>query len=403
MADFAHLHNHSEYSLLDGLSRIRPMVERIKELGMDALAITDHGALYGAIAFYKICRELGIKPIIGCEIYIAPGSRHDKTVEDKDYNHLILLARDITGYKNLMKIASISHLEGFYYKPRTDLSLLDKYSKGLICLSACLNGYLSEPLILGQDKEVKKRLHRHPNIEEQEKLNQKLIDLSKKYGVPLVATNDNHYINHDDAEAQEILLCIGTQTTIDTPNRRLSMITSPDFYIKSQDEMRAMFIDLPEALKNSVKIADQCNLELELGKWIMPKFEVPKGLSGKDYLRKLVYEGLENRYEQITPGIRERVEEELTVIIKKGYEAYFLIVADFVNWAKNKGISVGPGRGSAAGSVVSYALNITDVDPFFFNLPFERFLNPFRPSAPDIDLDFADTRRDEVIQYVISQ
>jgi len=394
------------------------MVERIKELGMDALAITDHGALYGAIAFYKICRELGIKPIIGCEIYIAPGSRHDKTVEDKDYNHLILLARDITGYKNLMKIASISHLEGFYYKPRTDLSLLDKYSKGLICLSACLNGYLSEPLILGQDKEVKKRLdrlleiygdnfyfelQRHPNIEEQEKLNQKLIDLSKKYGVPLVATNDNHYINHDDAEAQEILLCIGTQTTIDTPNRRLSMITSPDFYIKSQDEMRAMFIDLPEALKNSVKIADQCNLELELGKWIMPKFEVPKGLSGKDYLRKLVYEGLENRYEQITPGIRERVEEELTVIIKKGYEAYFLIVADFVNWAKNKGISVGPGRGSAAGSVVSYALNITDADPFYFNLPFERFLNPARPSAPDIDLDFADTRRDEVIEYVTSK
>lgn len=415
MADFVHLHNHSEYSLLDGLSRVEPMVDRAKELGMDALAITDHGALYGAIRFYKACKAANIKPIIGCEIYIAQGSRLDKTIDDKDYNHLILLAKDMAGYKNLLKIVSISHLEGFYYKPRTDIDLLSKYSEGLICLSACLNGYVAEPLMEGKQKEAEKRLEkltdiyeddfylelqRHPNIPEQEKLNGKLIELSQKYGVPIVATNDNHYIRNDDAEAQEILLCIGTQTTIDTPNRKLSMMSSPDFYIKSPDEMRAMFIDIPDAVKNSVKIAEKCNLELSLGKWIMPVFHVPNQKTEAEFLRELVYEGLKKRYDEITSEITERVEYELSIIIKKGYEAYFLIVQDFVNWAKDNKISVGPGRGSAAGSVVSYALNITDVDPFFFKLPFERFLNPYRPSAPDIDLDFADTRRDEVIAYV---
>ncbi|OGH45229.1 MAG: DNA polymerase III subunit alpha [Candidatus Levybacteria bacterium RIFCSPLOWO2_02_FULL_39_26] len=418
MADFVHLHNHSEYSLLDGLSKLKPMVERTRELGMDALAITDHGALYGAINFYKICKEAGIKPIIGCEIYIAQGSRHERTVEDKDYNHLILLAKNITGYRNLMKIVSISQLEGFYYKPRTDIKLLDEYREGLICLSSCLNGYVSEPLMTGHEAEAVKRalklrdiygedfyleLQRHPNIDDQEKLNQKLIEISKKHALPIVATNDNHYIKKEDAEAQEILLCIGTQTTIDTPNRKISMIDSPDFYIKSPSEMRAMFIDLPEAVKNSVKIAQECNVELELGRWIMPMFEVPGEKTGAEYLKELVYQGLRRRYKEITAEIEERVEYELSIIIKKGYEDYFLIVQDFANWAKNNGISVGPGRGSAAGSVVSYALNITDVDPFFFKLPFERFLNPFRPSAPDIDLDFADTRRDEVIQYVTSK
>ncbi len=391
------------------------MVERVKELGMDALAITDHGALYGAITFYKACRDVGIKPIIGCEIYVSNGSLHEKTVEEKDYNHLILLAKNLTGYKNLLKIASISNLEGFYYKPRTDIELLKKYSEGLICLSACLNGYVSEPLLKGQDQEANKRLkklveiyhddfylelQRHPNIPRQEKLNEKLIELSNKYGVPVVATNDNHYIKSEDAQAQEILLCIGTQTTIDTPNRKLSMISSPDFYIKSQDEMRAIFIDLPDALKNSVKIAEKCDLELELGRWIMPSFEVPRGKTAVDYLKTLVERGLKERYKNVTLEIKDRAKIELSVITKRGYEPYFLIVADFVNWAKRKGISVGPGRGSAAGSLVSYSLNITDVDPFFFKLPFERFLNPDRPSAPDIDLDFADTRRDEVIGYV---
>src|SRR3989344_2238250 len=415
MADFVHLHNHSEYSLLDGLSRVKQMVERVKELGMDCLAITDHGAMYGAIRFYKACREIGVKPIIGCEIYIAPGSRHDKSAEDKDYNHLILLARNIDGYKNLMKIVSASQLEGFYYKPRTDIELLKNHSEGLTCLTACLGGYISDPLMTNKTSEAERRLRqltdiykdnlylelqRHPNIAEQEDLNTKLIELSKKQGVPLVATNDNHYINRDDAEAQEILLCIGTQTTIDTPNRKLSMLSSPDFYIKSSDEMKATFMDIPEAIKNTVKIAESCELELPLGKWIMPIFQVPDKKPAADFLREQVEEGLKTRYKKLRKEIRERAEYELSTIIKKGYEAYFLIVADFVNWAKNNNISVGPGRGSAAGSVVSYALNITDVDPFYFNLPFERFLNPFRPSAPDIDLDFADTRRDEVIEYV---
>ncbi len=418
MADFVHLHNHSEYSLLDGLSRVGQMVERAKELGMSAIAITDHGALYGAIRFYKACKDAGIKPIIGCEIYITPGSRHDKTVDDKDYNHLILLAKNLAGYKNLMKIVSISHLEGFYYKPRTDIELLSKYSEGLICLTACLNGYISDPLMQNKDAEAAKRLERlseiygedlyielqkHPEIPEQDVLNSRLITLAKKYAVPIVATNDNHYIRHEDAEAQEILLCIGTQTTIDTPNRKLSMLSSPDFYIKSTDEMRAMFIEHPEAIENTVKIAEKCDLEIALGKWIMPIFEVPEGKSAADYLLEKVDEGLTLRYGKITQETRERVDYELSIIIKKAYEAYFLIVADFVNWAKDNGISVGPGRGSAAGSVVSYALRITDVDPFYFNLPFERFLNPLRPSAPDIDLDFADIRRDEVIEYVTSK
>ncbi len=415
MADFVHLHNHSEYSLLDGLSRVKPMVERAKELNMGALAITDHGSMYGAIKFYKASMEAGIKPIIGCEIYITPKTRFDKSSEDKEYNHLILLAKDITGYKNLMKIVSVAHLEGFYYKPRTDIQLLSEYSEGLICLSACLNGFVSDPLMHNQEEEAQKRLNKlvdiykddfylelqhHEKIPEQGVLNKKLIELSKKHGIPLVATNDNHYIRKEDAEAQEILLCIGTQTTIDTPNRKLSMIGAPDFYLKTADEMSAMFPQQPDAIQNTVKIAEKCNLELSLGKWIMPKFQVPDEKTAEDYLREQVYKGLKDRYGEVTDEIQERADYELSIILKKGYEAYFLIVADFVNWAKNNGISVGPGRGSAAGSIVSFALRITDVDPFFFKLPFERFLNPLRPSAPDIDLDFADTRRDEVIAYV---
>lgn len=415
MGDFVHLHNHSDYSLLDGLSKIGPMVARAQELGMDALAITDHGALYGTVNFYKECKNVAVKPIIGCEVYISPRSRLDKSVNDKDYNHLILLAKNDTGYKNLIKIVSISHLDGFYYKPRADIELLEKYKEGLICLSACVNGYVSEPLILGKDAEAEKRtrklieiyednfyfeLQRHANVEGQDKLNEKLISYSKKFGVPLVATNDGHYIAKQDAEAQEILLCIQTQTTINTPNRRLSMIDSPDFYLKSPSEMKAMFADIPEAIKNTIKVAEMCNLELALGKWIMPSFKVPKGLSAAQYLKKEVEKGLKKRFGEITQDIQERADYELQVITKKGYEAYFLIVADLVNWAKKQGISVGPGRGSAAGSIVSFALNITDVNPFYFRLPFERFLNPYRPSAPDIDLDFADTRRDEVIAYV---
>ncbi len=446
MADFVHLHNHSEYSLLDGLQKTKNMVAYAKELGMKALAITDHGNMYGAIKFYSACKAADIKPIIGCEIYVAKRSLHDKEAGvDKNYNHLILLAENDEGYRNLMRIVSVSWLEGYYYKPRTDLELLKKHREGLICLSACVNGYVAEPMTRGEDEEAEKRaiklndifgqnnfffeIQHHLNVPPQEGVNTKLLSLSKKLGIPVVATNDNHYTRPDDAEGQEALLCIQTQTTLLDNGKKLSMIDSPDFYIKTPEEMAKLFADVPEALENTVKIAERCNVEITLGKWHMPIFEVPDSLTPVDYLIKQVYEGAKKRYpvltkfpELFTEGYREfkdsptkkkdatdeetahyikdRIDYELTVIITKKYETYFLVVSDFVVWAKEHGIAVGPGRGSAAGSVISYVLLITDVDPFFFSLPFERFLNPLRPSAPDIDLDFADTRREEVIAYV---
>jgi DNA polymerase III subunit alpha len=417
MSDFVHLHNHSEFSLLDGLQKTKNMVDYAKSIGMKALAITDHGNMYGVIKFYKACIDAGIKPIIGCEIYVAKRSLHDKEAGvDKDYNHLILLAENETGYKNLMKIVSVSYLDGYYYKPRVDIPLLEKYHEGLICLSACVNGYVSEPLTRNEDNVAEQRalklakifgennffleIQHHLDVPPQEPVNKKLLKLSKKLGIPLVATNDNHYTRKEDAEAQEALLCIQTQSTLLDKDRKLSMVSSPDFYIKTAEEMEKLFIDTPEAIINTIKIADRCNVEITLGKWHMPVFAVPEGFTAAEYLTKLVNEGVQKRYKDITKQIQERVDYELSVIIKKKYETYFLVVSDFVNWAKDHGIMVGPGRGSAAGSVVSYALRITDVDPFFFNLPFERFLNPLRPSAPDIDLDFADIRRDEVIEYV---
>jgi len=446
MAEFVHLHNHTEYSLLDGLSKVKNVVAYAKELGMKSLAITDHGNMYGTIKFYSACKAAGIKPIIGCEIYVAKRSLHDKEAGvDKNYNHLILLAENETGYKNLMKIVSISYLEGYYYKPRTDLALLEKYHEGLICLSACVNGYVSEPLMHNEDATAEERaiklntifgqdnfyleMQHHLNVPPQEPVNEKLLKLSKKLGIPIVATNDNHYTKPDDAEGQEALLCIQTQSTLLDTNRKLSMVSSPDFYLKTAEEMEKLFIDTPEAIENANKIAERCNVEIILGKWHMPIFEVPGGLQTAEYLIEQVYKGAKQRYpmlgkypalfteghkeikdgptrdpdateEKFARYIKDRIDYELTVIIKKKYETYFLVVSDFVVWAKNQGIAVGPGRGSAAGSVVAYVLLITDVDPFFFNLPFERFLNPLRPSAPDIDLDFADIRREEVIKYV---
>jgi DNA polymerase-3 subunit alpha len=325
MADFVHLHNHSEFSLLDGLSKVKDMAKRAKDLGMNAIAITDHGNLYGAITFYKACLEAGIKPIIGAEIYVSKRTRHDKEAGiDSDSNHLVLLAKDLQGYKNLMKIISIANLEGYYYRPRTDMQLLKEHHEGLICLTACLGGFVSEPLMSNQQETAEKRakelneifgqgnfyleLQKHINLPDQEVLNTKLIEMSKKLGIPLVATNDNHYVHSSDANAQEALLCIQTQTTVDTKGRKLSMIASPDFYIKSPDEMTGLFVQTPEAIENTVKIAEMCNVEIPLGKWIMPVLEVPDGHTAAEYIKIKVDEGLKKRYKTITKEITDRVD-----------------------------------------------------------------------------------------------
>ncbi|MCL4338937.1 DNA polymerase III subunit alpha [Patescibacteria group bacterium] len=417
MSDFVHLHTHSEYSLLDGLGKISDLVNRAKQLGMDSLAITDHGAMYGAVKFFLKAREAGIKPIIGVEAYQAARSRFDKQQGlDSDQYHLILLAENNTGYQNLMKLVTHANLEGYYYKPRIDLQILRDHSEGLICLSGCLNGEVPHLLATNQVEQAEKKarefmeifpegrffleLQNHPKIPIQEETNKKLVDLSRKLGLPIVATNDIHYVGKDDAEAQEILLCVQTQHTILESRRPLSMISSPDFYMRSQEEMKGLFIQYPEAIENTIKIARRCNVEIELGKFILPQFEVPPDTTPDIYLAQLAEERLKGRVSQVTDDLKKRLDYELNIISQKGYSTYFLIVADFVNWAKGKKIAVGPGRGSAAGSLVAYSMGITDLDPIKHNLPFERFLNPDRPSPPDIDLDFADDRRDEVIAYV---
>mgnify|MGYP001584764656 CR=1 FL=1 len=417
MSDFIHLHVHSEFSLLDGLGKLDYLIAKAKTLGMDALALTDHGSMYGSFKFYLKAKSAGIKPIIGVETYVARRSHTDKDGKmDTEPYHLILLAKNETGYKNLLKLVTFAHLDGFYYKPRIDWALLETYHEGIICLSACLAGQVSQHLLHGEDtkaEEVAKRygelfgkdhyyieLQRHDAIPEVNQVNEKLIILARKLGLPLVATNDVHYVNADDAEAQEILLCVQTQKTILEKNRPLSMLSSPDFYMRSDGEMKALFEHLPEALENTVKIASMCDLELSVGKWILPNFPLPESETASSLLEKLIWQRVPNRYATMTDEIKERINYELDIITKKGYSTYFLIVSDFVNWAKDEGIGVGPGRGSAAGSVISYILGITGIDPFYFRLPFERFLNPFRPSPPDIDLDFADDRRDEVIAYV---
>ncbi|MFC1711230.1 DNA polymerase III subunit alpha [Patescibacteria group bacterium] len=415
MSDFVHLHVHTEYSLLDGLCKIPLLVSKIKELKMKACAITDHGVMYGVIPFYLECLKQKIKPIIGCEVYVAHRSRFDKQAKiDADQYHLILLAKNFDGYRNLMKLVTQAHLEGFYYKPRIDFELLKKYHQGLICTSACLEGEIPSLLFQNREKEAKKiakklvnlfdkdfylEVQHHPKIEKQAAVNKKIIKLSRDLGIPLVAANDAHYVSKNDADAQDALLAVQTKKTIDDTNR-LTMLDSPDFYIKSPKEMKEHFYEYQDAIDNTVKIASKCNLEIPIGKWILPHFPLPKGETAETHLRNLTLKYLPLRFPKTTKEITDRLNYELDVICKKGFATYFIIVQDFVNWSKKQGIRVGPGRGSVAGSLVSYILRITSINPLEHKITFERFLNPDRPTPPDIDLDFADDRRDEVIEYV---
>jgi len=414
---FTHLHVHSHYSLLDGLAKIDELLDRAKELGMDSLALTDHGVLYGAVEFFIKAKERGIKPIIGCEMYVAPGGLKSKnnTAIDKTRNHLILLVRNEAGYKNLMKLISIAHLEGFYYKPRIDKELLRKYSEGLIGLSACVEGEVPSAIINGKYDEAKKiaeeyenilgkgnfflEVQDHPKHKNQQVANEGLIKISKETGIPLVATSDIHYVGKDDNTAQDILLCIQTNRKVFEKDRMDLM--DFDLSLRTPEEMEKSFGHIPGAIENTQKIAEKCNFEIKLGETQLPHYTVPEGFNPETFLRKLSEEGLKKRFgSNITPQQTERMEYELSVIEKTGFASYFLIVQDFVNWAKNQGIVVGPGRGSAAGSFVSYLIGITNIDPIKYNLLFERFLNPERISMPDVDMDFADDRRDEVLDYV---
>lgn len=413
---FVHLHAHTHYSLLDGLGKVPDVISRVKELGMDSVAITDHGVLYGAIDFYETAIEAGVKPIIGCEVYVARGSRKSRgeRSDGKPY-HLILLAKNQTGYQNLLKLVTAAHLEGYYYKPRVDWELLQQHSEGLICTSACLQGEVAQHILDGDDTGARKvaeryakqfgpghyylELQHHPSIPEQGKVNEVVKRIAKDTDIPLVATNDSHYVLPEDAEAQDALLCIQTGKLMSEPDRM--NMTGEDFSLKSPEQMAEAFADTPEAVANTVKIAEMVDLKIELGGMILPKFDVPDSTTEREYLRKLVKEGIERRYgKTFSAEIKDRVSYEMEVIERMGFESYFLIVQDFVNWAKDNGIVVGPGRGSGAGSIVAYALRITNLDPIEFGLLFERFLNPDRISMPDFDLDFADDRRGEVIDYV---
>ena len=415
MGDFVHLHIHSEYSLLDGANRIKELPKVAKELGMDAIAITDHGVMYGAIEFYKACKEEGIKPIIGCEVYVALRTRFDKESGiDNKYNHLILLAKNNNGYKNLSKLVSIGFTEGYYYKPRIDLETLEKYHEDLICCSACLAGSVPQAILNSDMEKAEETAMWYKNLfgedyyleiqtntlKEQSLVNQKLVELSRKLNIPLVATNDAHYTRKEDAYNHEVLLCIQTGKKMSDVDRM--RFATDDFYIKSPEEVKKFFPNLPEALENTVKIAEKCNVEFEFGHTILPNYEVPKEFhTHYDYFKKLCDDGIKIRYGENTPKeILERMEYEISVIKKMGYVDYFLIVWDFINWAKSQGIPVGPGRGSGAGSIVAYAIGITDIDPIKYNLLFERFLNPERISMPDFDVDFCYERRQEVIDYV---
>lgn len=415
MKDFVHLHVHSEYSLLDGSSKIEELPKRAKELGMNSIALTDHGNMYGTIGFYKACEEEGIKPILGCEVYISSGDYLEKDKNSKRY-HLILLAENNIGYKNLMKIVSEGFINGYYYKPRIDKNILKKYSEGIIATSACLGGEVQRKLNYGDYEGAKTsaleykeifgsdnfflELQNH-GIKEQIHVNKDLEILSKEIGLNLIATNDVHYLKKEDANAHDVLLCVQTGTIVSEENRM--RFPSDEFYLKSKEEMYELFKNNEEALLNTQKIADRCNVDIKFHELHLPKFDIPEGYTNVTYLRKLVEDGLVERYEVINDEIKERLEYEFNTIVDMGFVDYFLIVWDFIRFSRENGIVVGPGRGSAAGSIISYALRIIDIDPLQFDLLFERFLNPERVSMPDIDIDFCYERREEVIEYVIEK
>ena len=420
---FTHLHVHTEYSLLDGSNKIKEYVKRVKELGMDSAAITDHGVMYGVIDFYKACKAEGIRPVIGCEVYVAPNSRFDKelTGGDDRYYHLVLLAENNIGYSNLTKIVSRGFTEGYYYKPRVDMELLNEFHEGIIALSACLAGEVQRYIQKGLYDEAKKAALKYRDcfgygnyflelqdhgLPEQKMVNTALLQMSKELNIPLVATNDVHYTYADDVKPHDILLCIQTGKKLADEDRM--RYEGGQYYVKSEEEMKGLFPYAWEAVENTQRIAERCNVDIEFGVTKLPHFEVPEGYDSWTYLNKLCYDGLKERYgedENAPAGdtgltLKERLDYELNVIKTMGYVDYFLIVWDFINYAKQNGIMVGPGRGSAAGSIVSYTLKITNIDPIKYNLLFERFLNPERVSMPDIDIDFCFERRQEVIDYV---
>ena len=415
MSDFVHLHIHSEFSLLDGANRIKDLPVRAKELGMNAIALTDHGVMYGVIDFYKACKKEGIKPIIGCEVYVAPRSRFDKEPNiDNKYNHLILLAKNNEGYKNLSKLVSIGFVDGYYYKPRIDLEVLEKYHEGLICLSGCLAGSLNQALLNGNNEKAEEIALWHKRVfgedyyievqnnglQEQVLANQKLIQLARKLDIPLAATNDAHYLKREDAYNHEVLLCIQTGKRMSDSDRM--RFETDELYVKSPEEMSEYFSNFPDAIENTVKIAEKCNVEFEFGHTILPNYDVPPEFETHyDYFKKLCDDGIKNRYgDNPSKEILERAEYELSIIKKMGYVDYFLIVWDFIHYAKTHDIPVGPGRGSGAGSIIAYAIEITDIDPIKYGLLFERFLNPERISMPDFDVDFCYEHRQDVIDYV---
>ena len=414
--NFTHLHVHTEYSLLDGSNKIQEYVARVKELGMDSAAITDHGVMYGVIDFYRAAKAAGINPILGCEVYVAPGSRFDREAgsgEDR-YYHLVLLAENNQGYSNLMKIVSKGFVEGFYYKPRVDIEVLEKYHEGIIALSACLAGEVAKYLTRGMYEDAKAAALRYQDIfgkgnfflemqdhgiPQQQTVNQQLLKMHKETGIDLVVTNDVHYTLAEDAQPHDVLLCLQTGKKLADENRM--RYEGGQYYVKSPQEMEMLFPYATEALENTHKIAERCHVEIEFGVTKLPKYDVPEGYTSWEYLNKLCFEGLEERYQPVTRELRERLDYELSTIKNMGYVDYFLIVWDFIKYARDNDIMVGPGRGSAAGSLVAYTLGITQLDPIRYDLLFERFLNPERVSMPDIDVDFCFERRQEVIDYVV--